>query len=140
MAVKEPDLSPAELEVLSALWDLGPTTVRQVMEHLHGRGRKVAYTTVLTFLSRLEQKGVVASDRSGQAYVYRPVLSKKKVTRSRLRSMLDLFYDGAAGQLVLQLVKEESLAPEEVAELQKLIDRLDQAGTRNAGRRRGSNG
>ena len=64
------------------------------------------------------------------------VVSKGNVTRSRLRSMLDLFYGGAAGQLVLQLVKEESLSPEEISELQNLIDRLDRPpGNRSRGRR-----
>ena len=57
MSRRNPDLGDAELEVLKALWDRGPTTVREVMNILHEQGRQVAYTTVLTFLTRLEQKG-----------------------------------------------------------------------------------
>jgi BlaI family transcriptional regulator, penicillinase repressor len=119
------ELGAAELEVLKALWDLGPATVRQVLNHLHERGRKVAYTTVLTFLSRLEQKGFAASNKSGLAYVYRARVSKERVSRSRLRSLLEQLYDGAAGPLVLQLMKSERLTPEEIDELQKLIEKLD---------------
>ena len=80
MPAPETDLGAAELEVLRTLWDEGPTTVREVMNLLHRRGRKVAYTTVLTFLSRLEAKGCVKSDRSGVAYVYRahPALMEMK--------------------------------------------------------------
>jgi len=125
MSEKDLELAPAELEVLRALWDLGPATVRQVMHHLHERGRRVAYTTVLTFLTRLEQKGYVRSDKSEVAYVYRAKLSRERVSRSRLRSLIEQLYDGAAGPLVLQLVENERLTPEEIETLQKLIDRLD---------------
>lgn len=119
------ELGDAELEVLRALWELRSATVRQVLDHLRGHGRNVAYTTVQTFLTRLEQKGVAKSDRSDLAYVYRATVSRERVSRSRLRSLLTQLYDGAAGPLVLQLVRSETLTPDELGELQKLIDRLD---------------
>jgi predicted transcriptional regulator len=104
MGQRDYDLGEAELQVLRALWDGGPATVREVMNHLHANGRKVAYTTVLTFLSRLELKGFVRSDRSGQAYIYRSVVSRSQNTRSRLKTMLDELFDGEAAPLVLQLM------------------------------------
>ncbi|MHC4092897.1 MAG: BlaI/MecI/CopY family transcriptional regulator, partial [Planctomycetota bacterium] len=58
------DLGSAELEILKTLWEEGPVTVRSVMNALHRRGRRVAYTTVQTTLTRLEQKGCVKSDKS----------------------------------------------------------------------------
>ena len=125
MAPRESDLGVAELEVLKALWDNGPATVRQVLNHLHDQGRQVAYTTVLTFLSRLEQKRFVKSDKSDQAYVYRPVVSRQKVTATRLRSVIEQLYDGAAAPMVLQLIREENFSADEIAELQNLIDQLD---------------
>ena len=125
MAIPESDVGTAELEVLKTLWDEGPATVREVMNHLHAQGRKVAYTTVLTFLTRLEQKGFVKSDKSGLAYVYRPKVTREKVSRSRLKSLLEELYDGAAAPLVLQLVREKRLSRKEIAELQRLIEELD---------------
>jgi BlaI family penicillinase repressor len=125
LSQREYEIGEAELEVLKALWESGPATVRQVLNHLHEKGRKVAYTTVLTFLTRLENKGFVASNKSGMAYVYRAVLTRDKVTRSRLRSMLRQLYDGAAAPLVLELMRSEKFTPEEITELQKLIERLD---------------
>jgi predicted transcriptional regulator len=119
------DLSDGELEVLSALWDLGPAPVRAVMNRLHQRDRRLAYTTVLTFLNRLEQKGYVRSDRSGMAYVYRPAVTRARVRRSRLRVLLEQLYDGAAGALALQLVEQGSLTDAEIAQLQKRIEELD---------------
>lgn len=122
------DLGDAELEVLAALWELGPSTVRQVLDHLHGRGRKLAYTTVLTVLTRLEQKRFVASDRSAQAYVYRPMVSRDKVGRSRLRAIMQTIYGGAAGPLVLQLMEDAALSAEEIETLRTMIDRHDAEG------------
>ena len=125
MAPREGDLGTAELEVLRTLWDEGPCTVRQVLNHLHDQGRRVAYTTVLTFLSRLEQKRFVKSDKTDQAYVYRPLVSRQKVTTTRLRAVIEQLYDGAAAPMVLQLMREEKFSGDEIAALQNLIDQLD---------------
>lgn len=125
MGDKSQELSAAELEVLRVLWDAGPSTVRQVLDALHSRGRNWAYTTVLTFLTRMEQKGVVSSNKSGLAYVYRPALTRNRVRRERLRLLVDELYDGAAGPLVLQLLKSQRLNRDDIEALQKLIDELD---------------
>ncbi len=137
MAHREAELGMAELEVLKTLWDHGPATVRQVLNHLHAQGRKLAYTTVLTYLTRLEQKGCVRSDKSGLAYVYRPKVSRAKVTKSRLRSLVEELYDGAAGPLVLQLMREheQKLSTAEITELQKLINQMDAKAKRSRPRR-----
>lgn len=125
---REIELGDAELEVLKTLWDGGPATVRDVLAQLHANGRRVAYTTVQTVLSRLEQKGIVRSDRSGTAFRYAAAVSRERVSRTRLRTLLSQLYDGAAGQLVLQLMKNERLTADEIAQVQRLIDELDTRG------------
>jgi len=126
MAVRQQyDLGSSELEVLKVLWDEAPCTVRDVLNHLHERGRRVAYTTVQTLLSRLEQKNYVRSDKTGLAHVFRPRLTRDRVTKSRLKALVDQLFDGSAGPLVLQLVRTERLKPEEVEQLQELIEALD---------------
>lgn len=125
MTQRHADIGVAELEVLNSLWDSGPATVRDVLNQLHRSGRELAYTTVLTFLTRLEQKGFVESDKSGVAYVYRPSITRDRVSRSRVKAMLDSFYGGAAAPLVLQLIREERFTDDEIVELQQLIDELD---------------
>jgi predicted transcriptional regulator len=125
MAQREYELGDAELEVLKVLWTLKQGCVRDVLEELHRGGRNVAYTTVQTMLTRLEQKGVVASDRSGPAFVYKPRVSQHRFRQARVKSLMDQLFDGAAGPLVLQLLQTQKLRPDEVHELQKLIDRLD---------------
>lgn len=119
------ELAASELEVLKVLWDVGPSTVRDVLAHLQDRGRRLAYTTVLTFLSRLEQKGYVTSNKSETAYVYKAKVSRERVSRSRVRSLIHDLYDGAAGALVLQLMQDERLSPEELGELQSLLNKLE---------------
>jgi len=126
MAVRQQyDLGSSELEVLKVLWDEAPCTVREVLNHLHRRGRRVAYTTVQTLLTRLEQKQFVRSDKSELAHVFRARVSRDRVTKSRLKTLVDQLYDGAAGPLVLQLVRSERLKPEELEQLQALIEGLD---------------
>ena len=125
MAKPNPELGAAELDVLKVLWERGPSTVREVLDHLHGRGKRIAYTTVLTMLSRLEQKGAVGSDKSEQAYVYKARVTRERVTASRLKTLVQQLYDGAATPLVLQLMQTEKFTPEEIAQLQALIERLD---------------
>jgi predicted transcriptional regulator len=125
MADRQVEIGTAELEVLNVLWDSGPATVREVLGHLRQRGRRLAYTTVQTFLTRLEHKGYVRSDKSGAAFVYRAAISRERVRRSSLKNLLQQLYDGDAAPLVLQLIKTERFSQEEIAELQGLIDRLD---------------
>lgn len=125
MARRDYELGEAELAVLRVLWDHGPLTVREVMQHLHERGRRVAYTTVMTFLSRLEQKGILASDKGDVAYVYRPKVTRERVTESRMNAVLDELFDGAAGPAVLHLVENQRLSPEDLARLRTLIQSLD---------------
>ena len=125
MAERLSDLGSAELEVLKALWEGGPATVREVLNYLHDRGRRVAYTTVQTLLTRLEQKRFVTSDKSDVAHVFRARVSRDRVTRNRLKALVTQLYDGAAGPLVLQLVRTQRLTAEEIEELHQLIDSLD---------------
>jgi predicted transcriptional regulator len=125
MSERQYDLGAAELEVLRVLWDSGPCTVRDVLTILHDAGRNIAYTTAQTLLTRLEQKQFVRSDKSGLAHVFRAKVSRERVTRSRLKTLLNQLYDGAAGPLVLQLVRTERLQRDEIEALQSLIDKLD---------------
>jgi predicted transcriptional regulator len=125
MAKKPVELGEGELAVMRVLWDFGPLTVRDVMQHLHERGKTVAYTTVMTFLTRLEQKAVVSSNKRDTAYVYRARVTRESVSATRIRSLLDQLYDGAATPMLLQLIEHERLSGEELAQLRKLIDDLD---------------
>lgn len=125
MAKRDYMLGDAELEVLKVLWERGPMTVREVLGVLEPAGHDWAYTTVLTMMTRLEAKGVVSSNKSGQAYVYRPKVSRERVTRDRLQGLIEQLFNGTPGSLVLQLMQSERFSPQELAEFRSLIERLD---------------
>ena len=124
MAEIPPPLQGAELEVLKALWEHGPGTVRAVNDTLRGQGRSWAYTTVQTMLHRLEAKGYVRCEKGKPAHVYAPALSREEVLSRRLRDLADRLCDGVASPLVQALVEGGRFTSEDVAHLRRLINRL----------------
>jgi BlaI family transcriptional regulator, penicillinase repressor len=119
---KWPGLSDAEREVLKALWEHGPGTVRAVNEVLKGRGRHWAYTTVATLLQRLAAKRYVASDPSAVPHVYRAVVTREEFLERRLQDAADELCDGQAAPLILALVRGSRFTPEELERLRRLLD------------------
>lgn len=119
-----PDMTPAEFDVMKALWRLDTGTVSEVRdEHTQMFGSDLAYTTVMTLLGRLASKGAVKVDKSRQPYVYRPAFRRESVLRERLRDFLDNTFDGDADSLVLHLVQDEALSVEELRRLQRKISK-----------------
>ena len=125
MGSRPSDISDAELDVLKVLWKQGSATVREVNTHLRRRKRRWAYTTVATLLSRLRDKGYVASEKSGVAHVFRAVVSRDKLLRNRLAELTDRVCDGTASPLVHALIQGRKFSAEEIATLRQLIDELD---------------
>lgn len=115
----------AEREVLKALWDEGPGTVRQVNTVLSGRGRQWAYTTVQTLLQRLQTKGWAVSDTSGPAHVYRASASREELIQDHLQTLADELCEGAPAPLMLALVKGHRFSADEIARFRRLLDRLE---------------
>ncbi|HXT59482.1 MAG TPA: BlaI/MecI/CopY family transcriptional regulator [Pirellulales bacterium] len=118
-------LSETELEVLKVLWDRGSGTVREVNELLAGQGRRWAYTTVLTLLARLEAKRYVASDKSGLAHVFRPLVSRDKLLSRRLDRLAAELCDGTTTPLVHALVQGQRFTAEEIERFRELLDELE---------------
>lgn len=131
MAATGHDIAAAEMDVLRALWRLQSGTVREVLPELQKRGRRLAYTTVLTLLSRLERKGHVArAKKEGLADVYRPRISRQRVTAGRLSALVEQLGDGEAAPLVLQLVQAHKLSPADIRQLRELLTRLERESSR----------
>jgi BlaI family transcriptional regulator, penicillinase repressor len=122
---RQASVSEAELEVLKALWDSGPSTVRAVNTALQRLGRRWAYTTVQTLLQRLEAKGYVANDRAGAAHIFRATVSRDALVSRRLRDLADQLCGGTASPLLLALVEDGRLTNEDVQQLRRLLDQLD---------------
>jgi predicted transcriptional regulator len=116
-----PDLTPAELRVMKALWQLGRGSVAEVRSELDARGQELAYTTVMTLLGRLAAKGAVVVDKAREPFLYKPAHRRESVLRERLREFVRDTFDGRADSLVLRLVEDESLSREELREIEKKI-------------------
>src|SRR3954454_14580769 len=124
MAKRPTAIPDSELDVLKVLWDRGQATVREVLETLRSAGRQWSYATVATLLDRLETKGVVTSDRSELAFVYRPVISNHEVRQKRVNSLVDKLYQGEPGLLVLHLLKSHPLDPGQAKEVRTLLENM----------------
>lgn len=110
------------LEVLKALWDLGPSRVRAVRERLEETGHRLAYNTVQTLLNRLVGKGRVQRKKEGNAFVYRAAVRRDQAYGSRIRSFVGELFDGSSLPLISHLLREGKLSDDEVDELRSLID------------------
>ena len=122
-------LSEAERDALHALWELGPSQVRDVMDWLDGRGRTWAYTTTKTILDRLEAKAYVRRDRSEAAHVYHAAVTREDLARRRVADLRDDLFGGAAAPLMRALV-DGGLSDEEVQALRDSLDALERGGER----------
>ncbi len=129
-----PTISDTEMEVLKALWEDGPGTVREINERLFAQKRRWAYTTVQTLLGRLKGKGYVARDESGLAHVFRASVTREKLLGWRLRELADQVCGGETTPLVLSLVQRNALTEGEIASLRALLD--DKSGSESGSRKR----
>ena len=107
-----------ELDVMSVLWDVGPATVAEVRERI---ADDLAYTTVLTILRTLEQKGYVSHTEDGRAHRYKPLVKREVAGRTALRRLVDKVFDGSPELLLTQLVSDKNLSDEELRRLRKLL-------------------
>lgn len=111
------------MEILDALWKLGPATVRDVHDRLE-RGADIGYTTVLKLLQNMHEKGLVLRQASQRSHIYLPAYKRTDVVRHVTRGFVDRVFSGSRSQLVLQALKEETFSPEELTEIQRALDKL----------------
>jgi BlaI family penicillinase repressor len=114
----------AELAILQALWELGPSTVRQLQDLLK-QDRGTGYTTTLKLLQIMLDKGLVKRDDSLHAHVYRAAVTRSKTQRKIIKQVMDQVFAGSAQQLVLQALSSQKSTPEELSEIRRLLDQLE---------------
>jgi predicted transcriptional regulator len=112
-------LTEQELEIMKIVWERGDATVRDVYETLLKR-RKVAYTTVMTMMRILEQKGYLKSSQDERAYVYRPAQPKGQVIGAMVRDFVNRVFNGSAQPLLLHLMEQNQLSQEDLDEIRRL--------------------
>ena len=109
-----------ELEILKVVWQRGEATVREVFRDLSAQ-RKIAYTTVLTMMGILDQKGHLKKTAGERAYIYRPTKPQQQVVGSMVNEFVHRVFNGSARPLLVHLVENPDIRPDELAEIEKLL-------------------
>lgn len=116
--------TPRELDVMSILWRAGSGTVSEVRDAL---GEELAYTSVLSVLQTLEEKGYVRHESEGRAYRYHPTVEPERAGRSALARIREAVYQGSAELMFAQLVSDRRLGRDELERMRRLLaERLDE--------------
>jgi BlaI family penicillinase repressor len=117
---RKPILTDQELEIMKIVWQHGSATVRDVYEELL-KSRKIAYTTVMTMMGILEQKGRLAKTSRDRAYVYSPTESQGEVVGNMVREFIKRVFDGSAKPLLMHLVESKEIDRAELDEIRQLM-------------------
>ncbi len=115
-----PRISPAEWQVLDALWDRAPATAADVYAAL-GDDTEWHLKTVNTFLARLVEKGVLRVRRDGKANVYAPKLTREQCVRRESDTFLQRVFRGAAGPMLAHFCERADLTDAEITQLRKIL-------------------
>jgi predicted transcriptional regulator len=118
------NVTDAELRVLQALWDLGPSTIRKLTDHLYPGGGQSAYATVQKLLERLEETTppCVSRDRSAMTHVFVAAVTRDDFIGGQLRAVAERLCGGSVTPLLTHLLKTETLSDEDRKELRRLLN------------------
>jgi len=119
-----PTLTDAELRPMEVLWERGPSTVSDVVNALP-QELGLSYSTVLTTLRILEQKGYVGHTKEGQAFVYHAVIDQNQAQKKVLKHILSRFFDNSPELLVQRVLETEKLDAEDLQRIRELIKNGD---------------
>ena len=115
-----------ELSILQVLWKRGAGSVREILrDYNSGHGEEAGYTTILKMLQIMTEKGLVERDDSVRPQIYRPSHSQNQTQRQLISHLLEKAFDGSAKQLVMQALSARSASEKELAEIERLLDRLE---------------
>src|SRR5215471_2913153 len=120
MKPKKPVLTDQELEIMKIVWRKGSATVRDVYEELLTQ-RKIAYTTVMTMMGILEQKGHLKKSADERAYLYTPAQPQREVVGNMVHDFVKRVFNGSAKPLLVHLVENQKMSKEELDEIGKLV-------------------
>jgi len=117
----EKPLTEVELELMTAIWDIGECTVKEVQTILQEK-RELAYTSVATMMKILEQKGILSSAKGDRAHTYVPLVSRAEYESASLKHLAENVFQGDSSTMVMRLLSETKLSQEELQNIQKLLD------------------
>ena len=120
-------LTPAELRLMKVLWRRGESSVSDMVAATAGEGQ-LAYTSVLTIVRILESKGFATHRQEGRAFLYSAAVAEDDASRSEVRHVLQRFFGNSREKLLLALLGDEDITPEEVRRLKVAIAQMPNDG------------
>ena len=120
-------LTEAELRLMKILWERGESAVTDLVAAMPD-GETLAYNSVLTTVRILEQKGYVDHRQEGRAFVYRPCVAENEASRSEVKHVLSRFFGNSRERLLLSLLGDEEISPEELQRLKEAINSAPEDG------------
>jgi BlaI family penicillinase repressor len=127
----DPQPTERELEALKVLWQRGEATVRDVCDAMNGAGQDLAYTTVLSLLQVMEQKGLVTHRRQGKAYVYLPRIERDATLGQLAAGFLERVFDGSLDEYLVHALGSRNVNKSELEQLEAMLAKAK----RSSGRR-----
>ncbi|QDU39241.1 Penicillinase repressor [Maioricimonas rarisocia] len=118
--------TPAELEVLKILWEIGPATVRQVLGEFERRNDRRAYTTIMSLMNVMADKKLLKRTPRGRAYVYTAIAPREKTLQGMVGDLWQRAFEGSAASLVTRLLQESKPTREELDLIREAIGRFEQ--------------
>src|SRR6476620_1485071 len=120
-----PEPKRSELEILQALWEHGPSTVRFVNDQLNEQKREVQYTSTLKLMQIMVDKGLLLRDESSMKHVYSAAEEEGKTKGLLLKKFVDTMYNGSVSSLMMQLLGNKKTSKKELDAIKEMIKKLD---------------
>jgi BlaI family penicillinase repressor len=123
---KTPHPTPAELEILKLLWERGPLTVREVLDELNAVGPRRAYTSVMSLLNVMADKGLLEREPEGRAFRYRPRVGRRPTLGNLVGDIWQRAFEGSATTLVAHLLEQAQPTAEELKAIREALKQYEQ--------------
>jgi len=115
----------SELEILKVLWEIGPSTVRQVNDKINEQTRTVQYTSTLKLMQIMQEKGLLKRDDTSMKHIYSPAEPELKTKNALLEKFVDNLYNGSTSSLVMQLLGNKKTNKKELLAIKELLKKMD---------------
>jgi BlaI family transcriptional regulator, penicillinase repressor len=123
--IKYPKPTEGELGILRVLWRRGPSTVREVWERINPE-QPIGYTTILKLMQIMHEKGLLERDETRRSHIYHSRLTEEQTQRQVVGHLLKRVFSGSAAKLVIQALAVKKATPEELAQIRKMLDELEE--------------
>ncbi len=128
----DPQPTERELEALKVLWQRGEATVRDVCDEMNSAGQDLAYTTVLSLLQVMEQKGLVTHRREGKAYVYLPRIEREATLGQLAAGFLERVFDGSLDEYLVHALGSRNVNKSELEQLEAMLAKAKRSSGRKS--------